>query len=533
VRARRLLLVLLYQALATLAFLAALPYVLLRSARHPGEMIERAGWGPLPSGAGPRPLWLHAASLGEVEAIRGLLSGEEAAGNGPAVLTVLSVSARRQAPRKLPRALTTRFAPLDLWFCVLPFLARLKPRALLLAETELWPMTLAACRWSGIPVALVSGRVSDRNWKRTSRFAGWLRPFCETLLGVGAQTEADADRFRRLGAPRVEVTGNLKHDLRGARGSANESTCPPEAGGFPPVDAATDRESQSQDASTGKKPEGPGAATGRKAVTGEDGAKRGNAAARAPGTAGNRPVGGAADPDETAGGPRPFLWVAGSLRRGEETVLDAAARAPGREAILVLAPRHLRELEHWRQACQSRGLRVRLRSGEALPIPPSGPFSAADREKIRREVARILRCDDGPSGEAKAARESASAVLLVDIHGELTAWYAVGEAAFVGGTLVPLGGHNLFEAAREGVPVAFGPHFGGVRDVAEALLGEGAGRCVGGAAELSAWLDELSRDEAARREKGRAALRVARRLGGAGERTRNLLESFGVPLRAG
>lgn len=165
-------------------------------------------------------------------------------------------------------------------------------------------------------------------------------------------------------------------------------------------------------------------------------------------------------------GPREPVVAAGSTGEGEDAlVLDALAVArrarPGLR--LLLAPRHADRFERAALLCASRGLRVaRVSSGD----------SAAEAD-----------------------------VLLVDTFGGLAALYALADAAFVGGTLVPVGGHNLLEPLAAGVPVLFGPHTGHVVELAQELLRAGAGERVADAAALGqAWAALVANpDERARR----------------------------------
>lgn len=382
-----------------------------------------------------RPLWLHAASLGELESVRVLWETPDLAPAEPLLVTVLSVSARRRAEELAPAGTRVRFAPLDLWCAVLPFVRRERPRALILVETELWPLTLAFCHARRIPVVLVSGRLSSRKWARTRLLAPLLRPLLRRLTGCAAQSVADAARFRVLGADPVEITGNLKYRLA----------------------------------------EDPAAARER----------------------GGR-----------------FIFVAGSVRAGEDGVLEVA-RLSG--VLCVIAPRHLRERGYWIAACQARGIPWVCRTAVELDVPPA----AALRDGGVRTALR---------GRLEAALEvggiSAHPVLLVDSHGELGAWYAAADAVFVGGTLVPIGGHNLFEPARCGVPVAFGPHTDGVDDVAEPLLRLGGGVRVQNGAELAAWVTRLHADPPAAERAAAGAADAARVLSGGADRTLAFLRRF-------
>lgn len=441
------LLLVLYGAAGTAAALLGAPYLLWRSLRHPREMKERLGWGePAPAHGerAERPLWIHAASLGELEAARALLQDSARSLAPPLLLTVTSVSARTKAETLAPE-LRVFYAPLDLWFAAIPFFARQRPRGLILLETELWPLTLALCRARGIPVALVSGRLSPRKWARTRRLRVIFRPALGALDGCAVQSAGDAERFVSLGAREVRVTGNLKYRMdarvKTARSETNgagrvrRSPLPPSAG---------------------------------------------------------------------------FLFVAGSVRLGEEAAIDAAPR----DCFTVIAPRHLRERERWLEACQSRGRAVVARSARPFEVPRLP--EARDPEV--RSAFRERLAAQWPVGE-----DGAPSLLLLDVHGELGSWFAAADAAFVGGTLVPIGGHNLFEPAREGIPVAFGPHTEGVADLAEPLLAQGGGTVVRDGAELSAWIRLMERDEGARQAAGEGARRAALHVAGAAERTWSFL----------
>ncbi len=192
---------------------------------------------------------------------------------------------------------------------------------------------------------------------------------------------------------------------------------------------------------------------------------------------------------DLAGG-RPIL-LAGSTMAGEETaVLDAFHAAGGSErALLVLAPRHP---ERWSE------VDALLRSrGEAA---------------VRRTA--LPAAGDG----------SRPAVVLLDSLGELAGLYRLAAAAFIGGTLVPTGGHNPLEAARFGVPLAVGPAMHNFREMAEAFDRAGAWRRVRDAAGLgTVWREWLERPESGR-ETGARALRLVEENRGALERTMAMLE---------
>ena len=177
-----------------------------------GELRERLALQP-PAG-GPAPLWVHAASMGEVKAVSTLVPNLAAALNAPVLFTSSTAAGRAEAARTGARAL---LAPLDFYPLAASFIKKNSPRALLVVETEIWPATLYAARAAGVPVFMVNARLSPR----TALFYKIFFPLAALAFSgvrqVLAQSEADAARFRALPglADKVAVTGNLKHDQVG------------------------------------------------------------------------------------------------------------------------------------------------------------------------------------------------------------------------------------------------------------------------------------------------------------------------------
>jgi 3-deoxy-D-manno-octulosonic-acid transferase len=198
---------------------------------------------------------------------------------------------------------------------------------------------------------------------------------------------------------------------------------------------------------------------------------------------------------------RPVL-VAGSTMAGEEAaVLDAwSAAGGGARALLVLAPRHPERWAEVEGLLRARGLASVQRS--RLDGAPRGPVAG---EAAGQAVAM---------GQA-AARQTAAAVpttevLLLDSMGELAGLYRLAAAAFIGGTLVPTGGHNPLEPARFGVAIAVGPSMHNFRDMAERFDRERAWRRVEDTEALGrVWREWLDDPAAARAQGGRAARLLA------------------------
>jgi 3-deoxy-D-manno-octulosonic-acid transferase len=404
-------------------FLAALPAFLFQAilrGKYRRSLRERLGAVPVWTGPTP-PLWVHAVSVGEVLAAVPLVRQIEARWPElPILMSTVTDTGRGVGLQRLPGKPFV-FFPLDFGWVVNRALDRIRPRAVLLTETELWPAFIRACTRRGIPVVAVNGRISPRSYPRYRRVRFWFGRVLREVRLFCMQSPEDAARIRDLGAPadRVHVVGNLKFDLAGD--------------------------------------EDPGEG------------------ARVRGMLGLAPD-------------RPVL-VAGSTHKGEEpVVLEAFARA--RDAVpdlaLVLAPRHPERLDE--VAGLLREARLRWARRSQAPVP----------------------------GE--------TAAILVDTMGELARLYAAGTVVYIGGSLVPVGGHNVLEPAAHGRPVLFGPHMGNFAEMARLFLEQGAGLQVQDAAGLAAGAVRLLADPAEAARMGSAGRRIVATHRGAAQRTLALLE---------
>lgn len=164
---------------------------------------ERSGWH---STRKDQPLWLHAASLGEVAVARAY--AERLVDLAPLYLTVQTDSGYRAA-QKDRQLWTVSYAPLDMLPAVERFIERVNPRGLILFETELWPVWLSNLER---PIWMANARLSERSLKRLSRFSRLLSAAWGNIQYVGAQSEGDRHRFARLGvaAHRISTTGQIK-----------------------------------------------------------------------------------------------------------------------------------------------------------------------------------------------------------------------------------------------------------------------------------------------------------------------------------
>ncbi|MGA8030838.1 MAG: lipid IV(A) 3-deoxy-D-manno-octulosonic acid transferase [Casimicrobiaceae bacterium] len=390
--------------LYTLLWWLALPFLPLRlhwrARREPGyraHIGERFGRyaGTPTRDTGGRLVWIHAVSVGETRAIAPLVERLRACTPTPAILLTHMTATGRETGRALfGDAVTQAWLPYDVPFAVRRFLARFRPDAGLLVETELWPNLVAAATREGVPLYLVNARLSERSARGYARIGALSRPLLAALAGVAAQSDADAARLRSLGAREVTVTGNLKFDV--------------------PV---------------------PGAMRER-----------------------GRELRAAIGPD------RPVIVVA-STREGEEALLlDALSRRgtllPA-HTLVVIVPRHPQRFDAVAALLRGRAIAFARRS---------------DRARVPQDVR----------------------VLLGDSMGEMFAYYAAADVAFVGGSLLPLGGQNLIEPIAAGTPTLIGPHTFNFAQASEAAVASGAARRVHDADELLVVAGELLADAGSR-----------------------------------
>ena len=309
------------------------------------------------------------------------------------------------------------YFPLDLSFAVKAYLRALKPKLLVLAESEFWPNLLHQAHEMGVPVAVVNARVSDRSLPRYLRFRSLLRGVMRDVDVFLAQSEEDAQRLVEIGAPpeRVHVGGNLKFEVKPAARPAI-------------VDAFAE--------AVQRDPFGP-------------------------------------------------VIVAGSTLDGEETIMLTCFQRVLQTypaAVLVLAPRHPERFAAVEVLLGASGLHWQRRS----------------------------------SWEGESLQQGS--VFLLDTIGELASLYQFADLAFVGGSLVPKGGHNVLEAAQFGVAILVGPFTENFRDIIT-IFNRGEALHMVTIASLPETMLELLANHSEREQLGRRALNVMQKQQGATERT--------------
>jgi len=160
-------------------------------------------------------VWVHAVSLGETRAAAVLLQTLRAAQPDLRILlTHGTATGRAQGVSLLQPGDVQVWQPWDTPAAVQRFLTHFKPRMGIILETELWPNWVAQCHKAQVPLVLVNARMSDKSMHQAQRLSWLSRPAYQGLSAVLAQTDADAERLRTLGAPVVGVLGNVKFDAK-------------------------------------------------------------------------------------------------------------------------------------------------------------------------------------------------------------------------------------------------------------------------------------------------------------------------------
>ncbi len=311
------------------------------------------------------PLWLHAASVGELIAAEPLIAALRARFPLiPIVVTTITPTGAALAQQRLPADVQHVYLPMDWPGATQRFLGAVKPRAALIMETELWPNLFENIAQQNIPLIIVNGRLSLRSYDA----ANWIkRLYAITLKKVDAilaRSTNDMEAYIQLGAPveKVHLLGNIKW-----AGSASVAEIKAVDLGRPYVLAASTHDDEE--------------------------------------------------------------WRL--VRAWEKTVQQTQDR------LLVIAPRHP----------QRRDDILKQLAGKTVAV---------------RSRADVVHAD--------------TQVYLADTLGELESFMLGADCIFMGGSLVPRGGHNILEPARLGKPIIFGPHMTNFVEEAQLLLQAGGAK---------------------------------------------------------
>ena len=220
-----------YSLLLTIGFLFLLPRFIFDAFSH-GKYVagfrERLGSLPDAGDRGRPVVWIHCVSVGETQAARPLVQRlRKEFPNYALVVSTITLTGHRLA-RDVFKDLADRiiYFPFDWRWTVRRSLANVNPVAVLIMETELWPNFLRECRIQRIPVGLINGRISRQSFRRYRFIDFFFKRVLSCLNLVVMQSEADADRIRKLGFPAKDIftSGNLKFDAGGISPATTTTT---------------------------------------------------------------------------------------------------------------------------------------------------------------------------------------------------------------------------------------------------------------------------------------------------------------------
>lgn len=345
------------------------------------RLTQRFGFGypELNSGS----IWIHAVSVGEVQASIPLVN--ELKQHYPykeIIITTVTPTGSKQVKNIFKNAVETSYIPFETNFAIKNFFNSIKPSVALIMETEIWPNLYKECGSRGIPLILVSARISEKSLINYKRFLPLFRDTLSHGILIAAQSQIDADRFLALGASkdRTWIMGNIKFDFE------------------LPEEILTK------------------AKIYRSKIF-----------------------------------PRRHIWIAASTHEHEEEIILEAHKNISKKIenlLLILVPRHPERFAKITQILKEKNW-IYSKKSDDQDIPES--------------------CQ----------------VLLIDTIGELLFFYACSDVAFVGGSLLPVGGHNLLEPAAIGLPIVTGAHTFNQKEMTDRLTQVDALRIVHNANSLS------------------------------------------------
>lgn len=417
----------------TLLFTISLPIIILRliwrGFRAPAywhRWSERFGFASNIT-SNKSVIWIHAVSVGEVEATRPLVAALQAQfAEYQLLITTMTPTGSDRVTQLYSDQVAHCYLPYDLPFAINRFLNNINPSFGIIMETELWPNLLASCDKKNIPLVLANARMSEKSAQGYLRFKSLSANIVQSINLIAAQTEGDRQQFKRLGADinKVHAIGNLKYEIDLTTGLKEQA------------DRMRDMWNKS----------------------------------------------------------RPVLVVASTHDGEEPLILNAARTIRGHypDLLLIIVPRHPERFDRVAALSQRSGFTT-LRRSEQKPC--------------RSDIE----------------------VLVVDTMGELPLFYACSDVAFVGGSLVPVGGHNILEPAALGKTIITGPHVFNFKEITAQFMAADAAVMVDSTESLAEKVCELLAKPQQREQMGQAALNLIVRSQGASSRLVNLIKHHILP----
>jgi len=423
-----------YNALLYLVSIICAPvllFLVIINKRYGQGFVQKLGvisWQPLMHTAHRPPVWIHAVSVGEVAAAITLVKEiKQKFPEAPIVLSTSTTTGNATARQYLHLIDHLIFFPYDYPFIVRRFIARIRPRVFIALETELWPNFLRELGHQGIPVVMVSGRISPRSFRNYRAFRFLFKNVLKDITCFCMQSSADAERIIALGADRgrVQVTGNIKFDLP-----------IPDLSG-----ARQDELYQSLNLQQGQK-----------------------------------------------------LFIAGSTHPGEEEIVLEVFQKLHKDLpdlVLLIAPRHPERFNEVESLIRARGM-----------------------------------CFCRKTALTSLAGAELVEVILLDTIGELANLYSIGTVIFIGGSLVPVGGHNVLEPAIYKRPVLFGPYMDNFSAIAKILIEHNGAIPVRDGADLGAQAARLLGDAQLLETLGENAFQAVAENAGALKKSMDVIRGF-------
>jgi len=382
------------------------------------EIVRQRAFSLQPDPQAPTSIWIHAVSVGETLAARGIVERlRQEFPQRPIIFSTMTDTGQQTAKRQF-EGITVVYMPFDIGFILRRLFRRLDVALFITVETEFWPNTFYICKRLSIPLIVVNARISERSFKGYKKIRFFMKDILASVRTFCAGSPYDAERLKALGVPeeRIQITGNLKFDM-----------APPE-----PLNLTFKNDL-------------------------------------------NR-----------------CIIVIGSTHPGEEELILQALNNLIRSGkiYIILAPRHPQRFKEVEEILRSRGIRYIKRSEISSKI-------------IDFETSNLM---------------------LLDTLGELSSFYSIADIAIVGGSFVPVGGHNLLEPAYWSKPVICGRYMDNF-PLAEEFFSEGGALMVE-PEEIEEVVSELLDYPQKRADLGKKAKEIYERNKGALERTISIIRQY-------
>ena len=397
----------LYSLGLTLLFIALLPYFIYQAVRHgkyAGSFKQRMGWLPVAVRSdGRETIWVHAVSVGEFLAARSLIELLKREWPNHRIVVSTTTLTGQELAQSGPHSIDeTFYFPFDWNSSVRRVLEWVKPSIVIILETELWPNFLRECRRRGVVTILANGRISPRSFSRYRRVHSFIKRTFEHFSLIIMQSDADAERTLELGAPKDRT--RVCGNLKYDQSGVGEQG-----------NRTRQEVSKPQSPTPNTQPPAPSSQLDRLFQLSTS----------------------------------PHLIVAGSTAPGEEEMLLASLREVRlhsglEDTRLLLAPRRPERFD------------------EVGRLIGRCEFTFSRRSDFHGSPSDVR---NGERNHATTAAAQPADVILLDTIGELALVYRFAAAVFVGGSLVPRGGHNIIEPAAFARPIIVGLHTENFRQV--------------------------------------------------------------------